>query len=420
MKKSYLIAVFGSALATTQLMAANYDLWITGSTAFRPNVFAACQKMFDGGAPANQINSAGNPPGSGDNNWAMSGPCAIANITSPDTLTIHGYFTGSVQGLHAIQNNDLLGFVGSATSSTIVSNYATVAFSDVFSKPTISPLGSGFKEANVAVQPFVFVKSTAPVGIANVQGVTFQQIQSMYTSDKCPLSYLDGNFNDYGTNVYLLHRSLDSGTRVTTVQETKCSGTIKVTYWDALGRQFTNAGTLGPTLYGPGYVGGSNVRAALQGYDPLNQSIAYLSFADAQTITTTNWSNILKYNGAYPMANWTPTNTPAGGSGQVGSGTATTNDFSPVCNGTYSFWAIEILAYPLSTQWASQSGQDLDYTSQFTPLVNRLLGTYTGTALPGAIDYEIQLSNTIPPYATAVRLSDWNVTRSAVGGTIAP
>jgi hypothetical protein len=102
-------------------------------------------------------------------------------------------------------------------------------------------------------------------------------------------------------------------------------------------------------------------------------------------------------------------------------GGATTNDFTPVSNGTYSFWAFEVLAYPKSTQWASVLGQNLDYASQFTPLVNRFLATYTGTPINGSIDYEIQLSKTAAPaYATAVRLSEGNVSRSAVGGTIAP
>jgi hypothetical protein len=418
MKKTYLLAALGGVLAAAPVLAANYDLYITGSTAFRPNVFAACSKIFDGGAPAAQINSSGGTPGSGDNNWAMSGPCAVAGITSPDTLTIHGLFTGSVQGFHSLQNNDLLGFVGSASSSAIVSNYATVAFSDVNSKYTIAPLGGGFTEANVAIQPFVFVKSTAPTGVSKIQNITFQQIQSMIVSGIAPLSYFTGDYaDDYGTNVYLLHRSLDSGTRVDSIQETKSSGTAKIRYWDAPTGTFITATNRGPALYGPGYVGGSDLRTALQGGDSRNQSISYLSFADARTIlSTTNWSNILKYNGLYPMANWTPNvNAPGMSSG------ATTNDFSPVSTGQYSFWAFEVLAYPKSTQWASQLGQNLNYTTQLTPLLNRLLATYTGTALNGSIDYEIELSKTVAPaYATAVRLNDGDVSRSSVGGTIAP
>jgi hypothetical protein len=65
-------------------------------------------------------------------------------------------------------------------------------------------------------------------------------------------------------------------------------------------------------------------------------------------------------------------------------------------------------------------GQNLNYTTQLTPLLNRLLGTYSGTALNGSIDYEIELSKTVSPYATAVRLNDGDVWRSSVGGTIAP
>jgi len=417
MTNKYLLAALGGVLAASSVTAANYDLYITGSTAFRPNVFSACSKIFDGGVPAAQINSSGGTPGSGDNNWAMSGPCAVAGITSPDTLTIHGFFTGSVQGFHALKNNDLLGFVGSSTSSTIVSNYATIAFSDVNSKYTIAPVGGGFNEANVAIQPFVFVKSTAPTGVSKIQNITFQQIQSMITSGMAPLSYFTGDYaHDYGTNVYLLHRSLDSGTRVDSMQETKSSGTVAINYWDAPTGTFITATNRGPALYGPGYVGGSDLRTALQGGDPRNQSISYLSFADARTIlSSTNWSNITKYNGFYPVANWTP-NVNAPGM----AGGAATNDFSPVSTGQYSFWAFEVLAYPKSTQWSSQLGQNLNYTTQLTPLLNRLLGTYSGTALNGSIDYEIELSKTVTPYATAVRLNDGDVWRSSVGGTIAP
>jgi hypothetical protein len=46
--------------------------------------------------------------------------------------------------------------------------------------------------------------------------------------------------------------------------------------------------------------------------------------------------------------------------------------------------------------------------------------TYTGSPLNGSIDYEIELSKTISPYATAVRLNDMQVTRQSVGGVIAP
>jgi len=176
MKNTCLLAALGAVLATVPVMAANYDLYITGSTAFRPQVQSACYKMFDGGAPTSQIDSTGaNPiPANDANAWSMSGTAANLGITSgSDTLTIHAFFTGSVQGLHAIENNDLLGFVGPATSSTIVSNYATIAFSDVYSKYTIAPLNlANFKEDDVAVQPFVFVKSKAPSGVASIQNVS--------------------------------------------------------------------------------------------------------------------------------------------------------------------------------------------------------------------------------------------------------
>ena len=41
MKKSIVISILGGLMAAAPVMAANYDMYVTGSTAFRPNVFSA-------------------------------------------------------------------------------------------------------------------------------------------------------------------------------------------------------------------------------------------------------------------------------------------------------------------------------------------------------------------------------------------
>ena len=163
MKKTILFGLFGGILGATSVMAANYDLYLTGSTAFRANAFTACQKLYDGGTPVSNNGTGNTNAASGDSKWTMTGTCANLGITSGgDTLTIHALWTGSVQGLSALLNKDQLGFLASATpgTATLHTNTASACFSDVFSAPTLDPLPSGsFTEKKVAVQPFVFIKS---------------------------------------------------------------------------------------------------------------------------------------------------------------------------------------------------------------------------------------------------------------------
>jgi hypothetical protein len=418
MKKSIAISILGGLMAAAPVMAANYDLYVTGSTAFRPNVFAACSKIFDGGAPTDSNKGTSAAPTSGDNQWTMVGTCTGLGVTSgSDTLTIHALFTGSVQGISSMANKDQLVFFASGTrnTTTLVTNTASIAFSDVYSKPALYhlPTDGSFAEDDVAVQPMAFFRSTGTGDLQGLNNITVQQLYTLLAPGVAPLSYLNGNINDHGTNVYLVHRTLDSGTRVTTLQESKFVGTIKIRYYDPTSDSFINATTnRGPAQFGPGYVGGSDLRAALQTPTAGGQSIGYLSFADGRSVTGVNWQNMLAYNGAYPISNWTP------GS----SWTATTNDFSPVTTGKYSFWATEELDHPAtSAEWNTflAAGQNLSF-SQLNAIIGRMEATYTGSPLNGSIDYEIELSKTISPYATAVRLNDMQVTRQSVGGVIAP
>lgn len=407
MKKTILCSLFGGILGMTSVMAANYDLYLSGSTAFRQNAFTACQKLYDGGLPSSANNGTGAPSAS-DSRWTMSGTCVNLGLTAgSDTLTIHALWNGSVQGISALANKDALVFLASATagSTTLVTNSASCALSDVFSAPTLYPLSSGsFLEKKVAVQPFVFVKSVAPGGVQSITNVTWQQLVTLLGSSggSAPLSYFTGKPADVTTNVYLIHRTLDSGTRVTTVQEAKYIGSINVNYYDSISDTFSPATTnRGPAVFGPGYVGGSDVKAVLQAGGAGNQSLAYLSMADAKAITGVNWEKMLAFNGNYPILNYAPGTAP------------TTNDFAPVIFGKYSFWAFEVLDSPKTSQWSTYTDQNLSF-SQFNAIMNKLSGTGAGS-----IDNEILLSQAAGT-ATAIRLSDMQVSRPSVGGVIAP
>ena len=89
-------------------------MYITGSTAFRANVYAACSKLYSSaptiyyGSVANGGNGSLN---SSDSSWVMTGsPVATLTNFSGDTLKFTGLFTGSIQGLKSVQQGQQLIF----------------------------------------------------------------------------------------------------------------------------------------------------------------------------------------------------------------------------------------------------------------------------------------------------------------------
>jgi hypothetical protein len=414
MKKSILFSLFG-LVGATSIMAANYDLYINGSTAFRANAFGACKALYDGGSYSSANNGTGSPSSS-DSRWTMTGTAVNLGLTSgSDTLTIHALWNGSVQGISSLANKDQLVFLASATpgNTTLKTNTSSCALSDVYSAPTLFPLSSGsFTEKEVCVQPFVMVKSVAPGGVLSITNVTWQQLVTMFGSSggSSPLSYFTGRASDATTNIYFVYRTLDSGTRVTMVQEAQYIGGITVTYYDPSSDTYLPATTnRGPAIFGPGYVGGGDVKSVLQTNTPGNQAISFLSIADAKGITGTAWEKMLAFNGNYPIAGFVP-----------GVAPTAPYDYSPLIYGKYDLWAFEVLDWPKSGQWGTYSDQNLSFT-QLNNIMGKLSahGNTPGVAGPtGSIDNDI--FNAQAAGANAVRLCEINVSRPAVGGPISP
>ena len=117
MKKSFLLTALGGVLAAAPAFAANYDFYITGSTAFRPNVFSACSKIFDGGAPANAIGSINNPS------------AAQANILTGGNLNLKPETANTITGGVVLQPRALPGFSMSV-------DYYTIKVSNIIAVPT--------------------------------------------------------------------------------------------------------------------------------------------------------------------------------------------------------------------------------------------------------------------------------------------
>ena len=226
MKKTLLLTLALGLAGTSSLLASTVDVYITGSTAFRANVYTACQKLFTTGAGTAVYygDAAHGGAGSGFSSktavWAMTGtPISTLTNLQGDTLTIHGLFTGSIQGIQTTENGVQLVWANADGSpngncATYSTNSPTIGFSDASGAASPYPATGNFVEEQVCVQPFVICKSVAAVGaVTNINNVTWEQLEYGIPAGRIPLSSWTGNIADTNTFVYLMQRTKDSGTR---------------------------------------------------------------------------------------------------------------------------------------------------------------------------------------------------------------
>ena len=444
MKKSLLLALTLGVASASSLLA-DVNVYLTGSTAFRKQVYNACKNLFIGANPViiygDATHGGDGTTGNGNLSWAMIGTATNTLSFSNSTLVVHALFTGSIQGIQSVENSQPLTFpntgVNGSLATTYITNTPSFAFSDSASAATpaydVQNFGGTFAEEQVAVQPFVFCKSLAPSGaVTTITNVTWEQMRTIIPNGRLPYSAWTGKLADTNTYVYLLNRTADSGSRVTAIEEMLYDLNTVVSiynydhaalkFYPATNSLFATAGTTGfgvvgtsagngnaNLAWGSGYIAGSDIRTALKIADAQNQSIAYLSFADAQSAAGVNWGSVIAFNGTWPTA---------AGAGITGT---TTNDLSPVCLGNYPFWTYEVVIYPTADPISGGSITQAQLGNQTTP--KSLLGVLdnvstSNVTLLGSLDNEIQASKTVSPGATAIRLYDMVAARGSVGGPI--
>jgi len=451
MKKTLLLTMALGLASVPSLLAGNVDVYITGSTAFRANVYTACQKLFTTGTGTTVYygDTAHGGATSGFNSktacWAMTGtPISQLTNLNGSTLTIHGLFTGSIQGLQTTEQSTKLVWAnadGTANGNcaTYSTNSPTIGFSDASGSAAPYPATGNFVEENVCVQPFVMCKSVAAVGaVTNISNVSWEQLEYGIPQGRIPLAAWTGKITDTNTFVYLMQRTKDSGTRrcETAGEYYQYNNPVGIYIYDYTNNFFytptvTAATTFGASpngVVGPagfnnanlnwgfGYVGGGDIANSLNNGSANNQAIAMLSIGDSKTVGSANWNNVVSFNGLWPTA------AGAGIHGNNG-----TNDYSPITLGYYPLWGLEVLVHPVDpSKIADQSISKTQLGDQYTPgsfmgVLNYQTLNFPGTSpLTGSIEEEIELSKTGSPGATAIRLSDMQNSRTAVGGTISP
>lgn len=446
MKNKLLLSLALGLAATSSLTAATVDIYLTGSTAFRANAYTAATKLYASAPTIYYGDAAHGGANSGFSAstaaWVMTGtPVSTITNLAGSTLVVHGLFTGSIQGIQTVEQSTPLIYpkaVGTAGGlcTAYVTNTPTVGFSDASAAVTPFPPTGNYVEENVAVQPFVFCKSSGTsTAMPNINNVTWEQAEYGIPAGRLPLSAWTYKLADTNTFIYMVQRTKDSGTRrVETAQMSYAFNdpvgvyiydfTNDFFYLPTVTATFANGtspnGVVGPAglnninlNWGYGYVGGGDVRTVLNRAAANNNSFGYLSFADAKTCGASNWANVVSFNGVWPTA-----------AGVGLRGNTGTNDFSAITSGYYPCWGSLVLVHPIDPSLISdQNISAFQLGDQFTP--GSFMGVFNaqtyingGSPIVGSIENEIELSKV--GGATAIRLSDMKSNRSDVGKVISP
>ncbi|HTB83377.1 MAG TPA: hypothetical protein VK742_06965 [Candidatus Sulfotelmatobacter sp.] len=467
MKKTLLLLAALGLASAAKLTAGTVDVYITGSTAFRANVYTACTKLFASAPSIYYGNAAHGGAGtlnSKDTSWCMTGTpiTQLTNVYTPGspsgtTLNIHGLFTGSIQGLKAVETSQKLvwalpqGTINNNTTTTYTTNSATLAFSDSDNAACPYIVSGNYEQESVAVQPFVIAKANTANGVTNISNVSWEQMYYGIPNGRVPLSAWTSHDSDSNNWVYLAERTLDSGTRrtLTSGDFYQYSDTVGIYIYDATNgngwyspTQLAPAGlTVGTGLtygdgtngviatggygfdgnvnlqWGYGYVAGGDIKDTLNKTGLDNQSLGCLSMSDSQGVGTSNWATVVSFDGLWPTV------AGAGIHGNTG-----TNDYSPITSGYYPLWGYEVVVHPIDPGAVPPKDQNITLAQlgdwltpgTFEGVFNAQTINNGGSPITGSIENEIQLSKTGSPGATAIRLSDMKSNRTSVGGEIFP
>jgi len=362
MKLNSLFIASAVALASASLVKADVTINITGATAFRSAAIAAIKSKLSAGYTYAYDGSTESKQTYGIYRGTFTG------VTG--NTTIRTFWSGSVEGLRDLsQNNDVsflptsttmtTGGSSNATTSSLDSAKAQLAFSDVYSIST--PYSSGVTGEKVGIIAFRFVANTSANG--TLSNITAQQFRGLAANGNVPASVLTGN-SSHTTDVYLTGRNDGSGTRVTVLAETGFGYSNLVQQYKAtMGAGNTtvselqlwptgdslnvsniyNADTAGNGGYSSGgtmasIFGGNSSSVIIKGSTGSTIAtkpvfvVGYLGTSDSVTAVTTNGGIALSYNGV---------------SLQVNSGGITNPE--AITYGAYTLWANEQLYWRTGT-----------------------------------------------------------------------
>ncbi|HEY3856414.1 MAG TPA: hypothetical protein VGO67_18675 [Verrucomicrobiae bacterium] len=388
MKINKTIGALVIALSAASVAEAQQTIYVTGSTAFRAQVYAG---LTDMGLTAQAGATSGN------NNFDFVGTVSnskigtITNGSSGQSVAVICAFTGSTEGLNAIINGVSPVYTNTSGAAFSYPNGADISFCDVQESTTVyagdpvnelssvDGLNSSFG-AGVAIVPFTWAASADANG--KINNLTPYIVNDIFVNGFETLNFFDGVAADSAVNVYLTGRTNDSGTRITAQVDVGFDPQQPVI-------QYSVGGTLGtPPATGTwqnvgnnGYASGGNVAKALSVANS-GDAISYVAWSDAASLK--NGALPINYEGVSPFVGspWTANSTPW--------------NFAGMENGSYTFWSYEHL-----------------YESTKVSGVSFINANF-GPDLINALEYEIAnpAAGTIP---SADLIKNMNVHRNADG-----
>jgi len=416
----------GAALAQPDGSVVGNPVYITGSTAFRNQVFAALKDL--------NLTTVASQDASGSNWFTLSGTIAdntgtgsLGTLQSSGPATAFCSWSGSVEGVQALlyaTNNATYQNVdsGSFYTGTFSHNGADLALSDIGQGSCYQGAGAGsvnytptrtaitlvelrtaadtlrHAPTGIAVQPFTFVVDGNAQSISNI---TENQFIDLFHSGTYPLSFFTGNTSDAGTSVYAVGRYNLSGTRATAVLDFGYSQLQSLSQY-ALSADGSTTPGLASTDTTPvpstgnqwlpvansGYYSGGNVGSAIQfaSTNGAPAAVAYIAWSDSSKIigNPTNTPGPITYMGQSSWLGGTFPNT----------GNWNTNG---VINGSYNLWTYERMYESQAVSGGSQSAITGQQSS--AAFVQEF-----GADLIAAIQYEITHTASFSKFGSPSRL----------------
>ena len=319
MKKALVICTLALvAVGSSQAV----DVYITGATAFRANLYNSLHNNanWQGGTHSeNPANGAGATFMTFSGTWGRNDTGGIPNGTA---VNFYCSFSGSVEGQLTLISGSTQTFHD--LSDTAFTHTADLEFSDVFQNSTsqasaitgvtlidVGPHGVG-------VQPFVFVLNDDAKAL--ITGIDAQTYRALGINGILPLAQFNGGTN-FGTLIYLTGRNTWSGTRTTCQAETGY-GVFNTIQHYAHGSQNPGVNNGHPAIFrtgnaaansfplNDGWERGGDVRADLQ-FNDGTPFVGFLSAGDARSLKSTPTLSSANY-GTYNGVPYTRENVVAG------------------------------------------------------------------------------------------------------------
>jgi hypothetical protein len=361
-----------ASAAHAQVSSGYTPIFITGSTAFRAQIFAA---LTDLGLTVQQSGTSGNNSFTFQGTVANNAGLGLTFLSAGTKLEVLCDFSGSAEGIQTIIQSTPTTYLnaGASGAGSFTQNGADFAFSDVAQASTpVSPSVTGvtLKEiqtaadaasapfTGMAVQPFTFAvnKTAANAGINNITPQQFLDLYRVGTLDECFFTGVAPG----SAKVTAVGRYNLSGTRITSIlDDGGLTANSLVQYALSPGSGQTpglhNGDSSAPTgsawvnVGNDGYFTGGNVGLALANGASAPAAIGYIGFSDAQGKFGTSGAVPIKWQGENP--------------GALGAWNITGLE-----NGSYGFFTYERLyenPADVGTSYDSKYGPDLITAIQY-------------------------------------------------------